>query len=156
MKKKERILIDDLGKNLENSREKKDQYTAVNLIFVHFWRKMWILSDEWGHFFKSVKKADNGSVFWKDTLHFLVTKKVRYTSIKLIFDEKRAVGEGTFGANFFLILIVFSKKKSPLQREWVKYPIWSNFSGRGEGHFGKIVEGGHLANTPSLILVKYF
>ena len=99
-KKMEKSLSDDLGKNLENSRRKKGQYTSVNLIFVDFWWKIWILSDEWGHFFISVKKADNGLVFWKDTFHFLVTK-IRYTSVKVTFDEKRAMGEGTFGAICF-------------------------------------------------------
>ena len=57
-----------------------------------------------GGVFFSVKKADNSSVFWKDTFHFLVTKKVRYTIVKLTFDEKGAVGR--LGQFFFLILIV--------------------------------------------------
>ena len=73
-----------------------------------------------------------------------MTKKVRYTSIKLIFDEKRAGGEGTFGANFFLILIVLSKKKSPLQAQMSKIPHMVQLFWKGGGHFGKIVEGGHF------------
>ena len=85
-----------------------------------------------------------------------MTKKVRYTSIKLIFDEKRAGGEGTFGANFFLILIVFSKKKSPLQARMSKIPHMVQLFWEGGilakswgGHFGK--SSFYIINTFKII-----
>ena len=61
-------------------------------------------------------------------------------------DFWRKKGRGTFGAIFFFSsdFNCVSKKKVHYKREWVKYPIWSNFSGGG----------GILANTPSLILSK--
>ena len=53
-----------------------------------------------GVFFYKFQKADNGLVFWKDTFHFLVTKESDIL-VKLSFDEKRVMGEGTFGAICF-------------------------------------------------------
>ena len=92
-----------MGQNLENLREKRANF-QVNFIFVNFLTN--ILDFKWWmgafcFFFLNVKKADNGSAFWKDTFHFFVTKKVR------------------------------SKKTVHYKREWEKYTIWSDFSGEG-------------------------
>ena len=105
-----RILSDDLGKNLENSRRKKGQYTSVNLIFVDFWWKIWILSDEWGHFFISFKKADNGVVFEKTLFTFWWQKNPIYYCKIVFWRKKGHGGVDVWGNLFFLILIVFSKK----------------------------------------------
>ena len=109
--KKKMISSYNLRQNLENLREKKGQFTCVNLILLIFWQTFWILSDEWGHFvFFKCQNTDNGAAFWKDTFHVFVKKKVR------------------------------SKNMVHYKREWEKYTIWSDFPG-GRGHFGKIVRG---------------